>query len=149
MQPSPRLRRMARWLAGWLLLWFLAMQLGPLPPGAAAMPADCTAGHDAHGAREAHEAHEALAAHEAHHEQAGHPESPCHAEPPAPDHGGHAGASQAHCPVCLHAAAPGLPAPPELADRRAPDAWIACTGAPAAHVTTAAPPPARGPPAFS
>lgn len=125
-------RRMARLVAGWVLLWFVVMTAAPL--GAA--PA----------------MHEACADFAAHAEHAGHAAQACDADAAADIHAAHAergAGGTGHCPVCLHAAAP----PPPLAGERLPGIVPASVhaAAPAAplRVRTAAPPPARGPPPFS
>jgi len=117
-------RRLGCLLAGWLLAWFMAMAAAPLAPWAAGpvVPmASAAADHShAQGAAHAHEGH-----------------------------AGHAAATVAHCPMCVHAAAPALAVPAQPAAAEVPALRVAAGGGPVPRVRGAAPPPGRGPPAFS
>lgn len=116
-------RRLGCLLAGWLLAWFMAMAAAPLAPwaGQGVPMASAAADHShEHGASHAHERHE-----------------------------GHGAGAVVHCPMCVHAAAPprAAPAQPAVADLPALQA-VALVFA-VLRVRSAAPPPGRGPPAFS
>lgn len=127
-----RSSRLARLVAAWVLAWFVAMAAAPFAAVAQA-PGVC----DAAAAHAGHEGHAAAA---------------CDDDPAARLHAAHAeratGAG-AHCPVCMHAAAP----PPALAlaspAHAAPDTAAAPATIEPLRVHTAAPPPPRGPPRLS
>jgi hypothetical protein len=135
-----RARRSGRFLAAWLLLWFIAMAapIGSLGRAEAhgvsiSVAADehCTEGHE--------HTHQHLAG------------SGEHGAGPHTDHlhTGHAGGSLSHCALCMHAAAPpALQFAPRFAGESASDRPMA-TRRTSVRVRTAAPPPGRGPPVIS
>lgn len=130
-----RSSRIARLVAGWVLAWFVAMAAAPFASLAQAS-GDCGASA-AHAGHEGHEGHIAAA---------------CDGDPASGVHAAHAeratGAG-AHCPVCMHAAAP----PPALVLAQlvhaAPDTAATPASIEPLRVHTAAPPPPRGPPRLS
>lgn len=118
-----RSRHLGRYLAAWLLLWFVLMGAGTVAVPAAELGV-CSAaavpdGHadDAHPSNVDHMSHE-----------------------------GHEGLL--HCPLCLHAAAPG-PAFAALVNALAPPFHGALAEYQHTAVRRADLPPARGPPAIS
>lgn len=139
-------RGFGRLLAGWLLLWFLAMAVVTPPALQEVAPAVPLASAAADGADEAcgSHAHEARA-----HAQDADPTLHAHAGDAADAHGGHAAGSAVHCPLCLHSAAPPQSAAMQPARDDAPGLRVAAADAPAPRVRSAAPPPGRGPPFFS
>lgn len=108
-----------RLLVGWLLLWFVAMAAAPLPLPAAA---------------------------EAVHEDC---ESHAHDSTAADAHSGHGTGATAHCPLCLNAGAPPQAAPAHPSRGDAPRLQVLARDSVVVRVRSAAPPPGRGPPAFS
>jgi hypothetical protein len=120
-----RLRTFSRFLAAWLVMWFVAMTAGPLAQQPAA---GLEAGHHHHAAQQA---------------------QPAFDEGTQDLHASHGSGSASHCPLCLHAAAP----PPLLACNPGagdpPSAAIRPCAKAHARVRTDAPPPARGPPVLS
>lgn len=137
-------RGFGRLLAGWLLLWFVAMAVTPpaLQAIAPAVPVAGAAAGDLHedcGSQADEASPDALHAHHALHAQDG----------AADPHAGHAAGSAVHCPLCLHAGAPPQAASAQPSPGDAPGLQVAAAEAPALRVRSAAPPPGRGPPLFS
>jgi hypothetical protein len=132
---------LGRLLAGWLLLWFVAMAAAPL-----ALPTTPAAAHEANAGHAMHAAHDAHAGHAGH---AGHEAHAVSVADPHENHAGHSAGSAAHCPLCLHAAAPPQAAPAQPLPGDAPSLQVAAMAAVVLRVRSDAPPPGRGPPAFS
>jgi hypothetical protein len=143
MQPLRRSHRLARLVAGWILVWLAAMQASafvragrfdPLPvrPVPVASVAAVVEGAE-------HAAH--------HHHASSAPAEDEAADEPADS--GHPCGHLAQCPGCLFATAPPPPPlqlpPPAAADVPTPVA----TGATRPHGVGVLPPPARAPPALA
>jgi hypothetical protein len=155
MQRLRRAHAFGRFLAAWLLLWFVAMAAGPLPSSGGSLGGAVVASASPEGHEElpcAHSEEPATAAHDGHgaHDIAANDR---HAsddgEALADSHAGHATGSSSHCPLCLHAAAPlqwpGAAVPATFATARP-----SCTGRSAPlRMRAGMAPPQRGPPALS
>jgi hypothetical protein len=154
-------RSLGRFLAVWLLAWFVAMSFtARAHDSEASVAAACVvpavsggAGDNVNPAHAGHGGHAGQAAHEAHPDHHANAESAgggCGAGHLAHDaHLGHASGSSGHCPLCLHAAVPPPPQFLQAVSEAPPDEVP--VAAPGIHpsVRTDVPPPARAPPLFS
>lgn len=130
-------RGIGRFLAAWLLLWFVAMAASPLP-----LP------HQAGHAKAGH-VDESRAACAGHHAHAGHAPQACAGADDLYADGNGDAANPSHCPVCLHVAAPPSPPLARMLPDAAPGATASASFDTQLRIRTAAPPPARGPPQLS
>jgi hypothetical protein len=138
-----RSRSIGRYLAVWLLLWFVAMSARPVLPLSGAQSACLVAPAESGAEHAEHEGHEG---HEDGHAQA------CSDTQEADGdggHGGHAAGSPQHCPLCMHAAAPPPPHVAYDSGSVAPADPGATLSRVPLRVRATLPPPARAPPLLS
>lgn len=147
MQATHRSRRFGRFVAVWLLLWFVAMSTAPVGPLSALVGVH----HLESGTGDAKDVTDCgRAGHHHHHgdEQAAQARDGCAASA-VEAHADHETGSSSHCPLCLHGAAPPPVVPAVLAAAETPAERLVQPTRSVRRPRTDVPPPARGPPALS